>query len=246
MMKETSPFVPLSTLLDLMFSAKTTHSGINIDGFTEKILQSKEMEEYLNLVILNGTSTNKGSRSNWFCRAEVNFLHKFLVCAVMFKAKIENGIIVRSALTLLTHYQLNDCVRAHKIMEKIVFNQDFIGESLLASILESTKIDGKNETQNDVSKQGVDLSHLKDIYAKFIVKDHVSYEQTLFLWLRNVFSLPSLVLNSHGETLLPGDWQYLPLLSILGKNKFLKNHSKNLQFANFFLLEYNLMEMFNL
>ena len=122
-MKETSPFVPLSTLLDLMFSAKTTHSGINIDGFTEKILQSKEIEDYLNLVILNGTSTNKGSRSNWFCRAEVNFLHKFLVCAVMFKAKIENGIIVRSALTLLTHYQLNDSVRAHKIMEKIVFNQ---------------------------------------------------------------------------------------------------------------------------
>ena len=229
MMKETSPFVPLSTLLDLMFSAKTTHSGINIDGFTEKILQSKEIEEYLNLVILNGTSTNKGSRSNWFCRAEVNFLHKFLVCAVMFKAKIENGIIVRSALTLLTHYQLNDSVRAHKIMEKIVFNQDFIGESLLASILESTKIDG-NQTQNNVSKQiGVDLSHLKDIYAKFIVKDHVSYEQTLFLWLRNVFSLPSLVLNSHGETLLPGDWQYLPLLSILGKNIVSKNYSKKLR-----------------
>ena len=228
MMKETSPFVPLSTLLDLMFSAKTTHSGINIDDFTEKILQSKEIEEYLNLVILNGTSTNKGSRSNWFCRAEVNFLHKFLVCAVMLKAKIENGIIVRSALTLLTHYQLNDCVRAHKIMEKIVFNQDFIGESLLASILESTKIDG-HQTQNNVSKQGVDLSHLKDIYAKFIVKDHVSYEQTLFLWLRNVFSLPSLVLNSHGETLLPGDWQYLPLLSILGKNIVFKNYSKKLR-----------------
>ena len=41
-------------------------------------------------------------------------------------------------MALLTHYQLNDCVRANEIMEKIVFNQDYIGESLLASILQMT------------------------------------------------------------------------------------------------------------
>ena len=87
------------------------------------------------------------------------------------------------------------------MMEKIVFNQDFIGESILASILGATKLD-ENETQN-MSKH-VDLIHLKNIYAKFIVKDKSSFEHTKFLWSRNVFSLPSLILNSHGETLLPG------------------------------------------
>ena len=37
------------------------------------------------------------------------------------------------------------------------------------------------------------------------------------LWSKLPFSLPCQVLNNHGETLLPGDWQYLPLLSVMSK-----------------------------
>ena len=96
MARENSPFVPLATLLDFILASKKTHTAIDVQNFTEKILESKECEDYLKRVVANGIGNIRGSRSNWFCRSEIHFLHQFLTCAVTLRAKIDNGVLGKS------------------------------------------------------------------------------------------------------------------------------------------------------
>ena len=55
-------------------------------------------------------------------------------------------------------------------------------------------------------------------FKKIIFKSTKDLEDTKILWSKSPFSIPSLVLNNHGETLLPADWQYLPLLTVMSKH----------------------------
>ena len=220
MTSASSPFISLASILDLMIAFKKSHSSIDLAKFKQNFLQSEGLKQYLSLVTLNSAGNFRGSRSNWFCRPEVNFLHQTIMSIILFKPnELENDLIVRSAMTLMTHYQLSDAIRAKLLMDQVIFSDDYLGDSLVASILDKTHITRDAKTSPIMSNQ-VNLSNLKDIYLKNIFKDMTDVQQTKILWIEKCpFSLPSLVLNNHGETLLPGDWQYLPLLSILSNQK---------------------------
>ena len=207
MVQQQNSFVPLSSLLDFVICAKKTHSQLNLDNLTN-FFKSADVEKYLNLAAEN----NENSRSNWFCRPEINFLHQLIVFFDLANQG-SNDLIVRSAMTLMTHYQLSDSIRANWLMNHIIFNQKFIGDSLLSTILANVNL------TKDKFSSNVNLENLKETYQKVIFKDEKELEQTKILWEKLVYSLPSCVLNNHGETLLPGDWQYLPLLILLNQHK---------------------------
>ena len=140
MITDTSPFAHLASIMELMNSCKKCHTSIEIREFNE-FLASESVQKYLRMVVENTAGNfHHGATSNWFCKPEVYFLHQLIKAIILFKPPVENFLVVRSAFTLLTHYQMIDSMLAKYLMEKVVFNPDFIGESVLASILNSATI----------------------------------------------------------------------------------------------------------
>ena len=214
MTKDTSPFAHLATLLELCIGAKKIKSDLIVKGLQE-YLESEDTQRYLEIVIDNHAGNFRGSKSNWFGRSEVNYLHNLIISLITFKPReVGSDTILRASLTLLTHYQTSDVSRTRLIIDEVIFHQDFIGESFLASILDKTSI--KDNQSNFRSIEN--LQNLKDVYKKIIFKSTKDLEDTKMLWSKSPFSIPSLVLNNHGETLLPADWQYLPLLTVMSKH----------------------------
>ena len=213
MIKDNSPFAHLATILELCIGAKKIKSDLIVKGLQE-YLESEETQRYLKVVIDNHAGNFRGSKSNWFGRSEVNYLHNLIIALITFKPReVGSDIILRASLTLLTHYQTSDVSRTRLIIDEVIFHQDFIGESFLASILDKTSIQ-----DNPILSQTENLQNLKDVYKKIIFKSTKDLEDTKMLWSKSPFSIPSLVLNNHGETLLPADWQYLPLLTVMSKH----------------------------
>jgi hypothetical protein len=210
---EASPFNNLATILDFFIACKKCHSSIEIAELKD-ILENELVKEYLCQVIKVNVGIVRGSRSNWFCKSEVNYLHKLIQSLMLFKTSVDQGLVICAALTLLTHYQIGDSTRAKMMMEQLVFSPNYIGDAFLALILEASSID--DDSDKNLSK--INLSHLLEIYSRYIFKSAKELEQSRLLWRRSPFSTSSLVLNNHGETLLPSDWQYLPLLSIMSDN----------------------------
>lgn len=210
MFKNESVFVYLSSFLDLILSGKS----LKIQGL-EQFLCCQYFKEYLSLVSTN-VANLKGSRSNWFCRSEINFLHQLLVSLVTFKTSVDQDCILRSAMTLLTHYQISDSIKAEWLMNHIIFHPDYIGPNLLSSVMANVQV---SSSQEDNLSTNLDLLNLKQVYFKIIFKNKDDHEHSQILQSQCAFSMPSLVLNNHGETLLPGDWQYLPLLQLLSNQK---------------------------
>ena len=100
-------------------------------------------------------------------------------------------------------------------MKEVVFNSNFIGDSVLASILSSAAtISSINE---HFSVSNVNLIQLYEVYSKYIFNAKKDYEESKVMWSRCPYSLSSQILNNHGETLLPGGWEYLPLLTMLNR-----------------------------
>ena len=215
MIQDSAPFSHITAILEWVNTCKKCHSGIEIIGLNDFLIR-EQLQSYLKMVTETTSAGNyRGSRSNWFCKSEVYFLHQLINSVVLFKPVTENGLIVRSAMTLLTHYQMFDAILAKNLMEEVVFNTNFIGESVLASILSSATI--KNDEENFITK--VNLKQLYDIYSKFIFQTKKDYDRSKVLWSKCPYSTSSQILNNPGETLLPADWQYLPLLQMLNTKK---------------------------
>ena len=226
MITDTSPFAHLTSIMELMNNCKKCHTSIEIREFNE-FLTSEPVQKYLRMVVENTASAGNyyGATSNWFCKPEVYFLHQLINAIILFKPPVENFLVVRSAFTLLTHYQMIDSMLAKYLMEKIVFNPDFIGESVLASILNSATIAGSSDNNDDQSiapsSKNLNLKQLYEVYSKYIFNTSKkgNVEQSRILWEKYPYSTGWQILNNHGETLLPADWQFLPLLTMLNTKK---------------------------
>lgn len=58
------------------------------------------------------------------------------------------------------------------------------------------------------------------MYSKYIfTNSKKDVEQSKILWEKYPYSTGWQILNNHGETLLPADWQFLPLLTMLNTKK---------------------------
>ena len=64
-----------------------------------------------------------------------------------------------------------------------------------------------------------------ELYTNLILPNITSLERSIKMNAKLCYSLPSLTINSNGETCLPADWQYLPLLTVF--HRFLTISSNN-------------------
>lgn len=61
------------------------------------------------------------------------------------------------------------------------------------------------------------LPQILDLYSDLILGTNAALEKSIVINNKLCYSVSSLTINSNGETCLPTDWQYLPLLTVLNR-----------------------------
>ena len=61
------------------------------------------------------------------------------------------------------------------------------------------------------------MPRMLQLYTRLILPDINAVEKSIKMNVKLCYSNSSLTINSNGETCLPADWQYLPLLTVLNR-----------------------------
>jgi hypothetical protein len=61
------------------------------------------------------------------------------------------------------------------------------------------------------------LPQIFELYSGLILGNNASLEKSILINKELCYSVSSLTISTNGETCLPSDWQYLPLLTVLNR-----------------------------
>ncbi len=155
-----------------------------------------EVSRYLAMVreFKTGNLKERWSNSNWFCKDEIGFLNALLMAKTSETSEGRKQILT-CALVLSTHYQKGEEHRLKDLQDKIIFHPDFV--------------DFLSQDQ---------LLNIRDLYQKCLL-DKKALDNAKILCRQLPFSTSSLNLDHAGETILPEDWQFVPLLRLMNKRK---------------------------
>jgi len=151
----------------------------------------------------------------------------------------------RIALAVASHLQIGQEFQLQTLFRRIIFSERFVDPTELAMTanmslmnlsLDDMRTDGvpdggkTNATPSaDISVDASTLAKLCQLYEELILSPK-SVEKSRAIRFKLCYSTTSQTLSSNGETILPSDWQYLPLLTLMNKKSQPSNSaSKNAQ-----------------
>ena len=228
---EKSPFGFINAYVSLIISSLEVNKGLfdnayEKDEFLENVLKHKGMQKYIEVVAKN---KNLSVKTNWFAKPELSILFKIVLMDCLYLQSYEGSQIWILAASLVQHLQIGQEYELSFLLKNILFSPRYINSvnhishqlSQLHVQEQSVSTEGQalpidNSTIRHISNNWEDhFPKMENLYRDLLLPNLKVLKQSEFRHHQLCYSTSSLTIKSKGETVLPTDWQYLPLLTIM-------------------------------
>ena len=216
-LREESPFAFLAAYTDFLASGMAVTKDL---GSSDCLLASDCLKTYLKTF-----GSNKRTRSNWFSKPELCLVHNLLQINDSLGSNkfLSPKASWKCAMALASHLQLGSESQLLDLFRRFVFSPRYLDPTELAlatlSQLDLSAEAMKEDTTSAAASTPVDkstLDRLCQLYEQLVLSPH-SLKKSVAQTGRMCYSVISQTLGTNGETVLPSDWSYLPLLTLMNR-----------------------------
>ena len=220
-LRDPSPFGLLTSYFDFLRAGLQVNKGV-LDSSAEDFNQIVDgLKPYLLMF-----SKNKRTRSNWFSKPELTMVYE-IIKVNEFKKFLAPKHAWKVAVALADHLQVGQDFQLRSLFRKVIFNETYLDptEIALATLsqmnLSDNLRDGEEVQSHDAKSTPIDRSTLDNLCALYedliLVEKNVAKSESVMNMA--CYSITSQTQNTNGETVLPSDWQYLPLVTLMDRKK---------------------------
>ena len=222
---ENSPFGFLNAYFSLMISSLQVDKGLLDKGndkeeFLKNVLKCHSLQKYLDIVSEHKDSTAK---TNWFIKPELSVLFKIILIDCSFLRCYEESQIWKLAASVVQHLQIGQEYELSFLLKSVLYCSRYINTvNFVSNQLSKLSV---QENQASMQEQETtclitnswqnQFSSIQKLYYDLLLPNLNVLKQSEFHYHQLSYSRSSLTIKSNGESILPSDWQYLPLLLIM-------------------------------
>ena len=224
---EQSPFGFLNAYISLINTSLNIHKGLfegtkEEDGIVFNLLKHESIYRYIELF---ANRKEFYIKTNWFARPELTMLFKIMSMDCLYLRSYDVKSMWKLGVALVVHLQPGQEYELSFLLRNIIFSPRYIDAvdeishkfSQLGVNSDSgitPVFDIGNEESVPINLQEY-LPKLLILYHDLLLPNSNVVKRSEILHYQLCFSTATLTNNSNGETIMPTDWQYLPLLSIM-------------------------------
>lgn len=204
------------------------------EGIVQNFLKHKNMVNYLNMF---ANQKKYLTRTNWFSKPELSMLFKIIYMDCQYLRSYEAKFIWKLAMTLIEHLQIGQEYELEFLLRNIIFSSNYI-DSVDQISLNLSKLNIDSDGASDIrilSNNGntpekfqinlqESLPKILTLYHDLLLPNAAVTRKSKTIHHQLCYSTKTLTTNSNGETILPSDWQYLPLLILFHQRQSNINH----------------------
>ncbi len=213
--EDESPFKVLCPLLMLTHTVMNLNKGLAREEAAVSVVKSQLLEDpafvnYLNLAAKGGTDT---LISNWFATDE----HVLLFYTLLLQQRLGGGGAASWNLAnrLLRRFHFKHEALARTLFDRVVCNFELLEAEDRLERMGIAAEDAASSASQEAAKAIFEsLDEIKSLYQSFIPPGHGNWP----LSHAQPSAVDTLTQRNAGETLLPTDWAYLPLLVICNRS----------------------------
>ena len=225
---ENSPFGFLNAYISLILSSLKVDKALfdnakDKEAFLNNVLKHANLQKYMDLVINQRDSNTK---SNWFTKPELSMLFKIIMMDCIYLRCLEGSQIWLLAASLVQHLQVGQEYELSFLLKHVLFSPKYINSvNQVSEQLSNLNVQEKSIPKDDRGMQSMNATisynweeqfpRIEELYSGLLLPNQKLLKQSTFHHHQLSYSIPSLTIKSNGETILPNDWEYLPLLTIM-------------------------------
>ena len=228
---EQSPFGFLNAYVSLIISSLQVNKGLfdnayEKKAFLENVLNHQGIQKYMELA---SKHKDLPVKTNWFAKPELSILFKIVLIDCLYLQTYEGNQIWTLAASLVQHLQVGQEYELSFLLKNILFAARYINSvNHISHQLSQLNVREKNDSTGDQNLQ-IDnnaiwhissnweekFPKIENLYRDLLLPNSKVLKQSEFRHHQLCYSTSSLTIKSKGETILPTDWQYLPLLTVM-------------------------------
>ena len=193
------------------------------EAFLNNFFKHANLRKYIELVTNHKESYTK---SNWFAKPELSMLFKIIMMDCIYLQCLEGSQIWLLAASLVQHLQLGQEYELSFLLKNVLFSPKYINSvNQVSEQLSNLNVQEKTVPMKDKEMQSMNATisnnweeqfpRIEELYSGLLLPNQKLLRQSTFNHHQLSYSIPSLTIKSNGETILPNDWEYLPLLTIM-------------------------------
>ena len=232
-----SPFDFLNAYVNLLNASLTVHKGLLDEKIRKEEIISSFLKHESVLTYIENFVSRKETSTNWFSKIEISFIYKIVLLDYFHLQSYQESLLWKIAISLIRHLQKGQEYQLSFLLNHIIFSSKYINtvQEITAGLSElSIKSDcpvnsslGNYNAPNLEQNLDLHLPKLLKLYHGLLLTNSKTIEQSQIFYHHLCYSTPTLTLKTNGETVLPTDWQYLPLLTILHHRQTNANVNSN-------------------
>ena len=211
--------------MNLLNASLTVHKGLLDEKIRKEEIISRFLKHESVLTYIENFASRKETSTNWFSKIEISFIYKVVLLDYFHLQSYQESLLWKIAISLIRHLQKGQEYQLSFLLNHIIFSSKYINtvQEITAGLSElSIKSDcpvnsslGNYNEPNLEQNLDLHLPKLLKLYHGLLLTNSKKIEQSQIFYHHLCYSTPTLTLKTNGETILPTDWQYLPLLTIL-------------------------------
>ena len=225
---ENSPFGFLNAYISLILSSLKVDKALfdnakDKEAFLNNVLKHAHLQKYMDLVTNHRDSNTK---SNWFTKPELSMLFKIIMMDCIYLRCLEGSQIWLLAASLVQHLQVDQEYELNFLLRNVLFSPKYIHSvNQVSEQLSNLNVQEKSVRTENKGMQSMNITitnnweeqfpRIEELYSGLLLPNQKLLKQSTFHHHQLSYSIPSLTIKSNGETILPNDWEYLPLLTIM-------------------------------
>ena len=202
-------------------------------GIVENLLKHKNTISYLKQFVNHKKYLAK---SNWFSKPELSMVFKIIYMDFQYFRIYDTKFTWNLSMTLIEHLQIGQEYELDFLLRNILFSFNYIDSvDQLSLNLSELNLGSHFASDLGMSSNENTAQNFQIMLKEYLPRAFILYHELLLpntsttktseiVHRHLCYSTTTQTVNNNGETILPTDWQYLPLLTLLHQRQSNINH----------------------